>query len=104
MNDLEHTGDHRVFAKLNDEWHALIIEGSGNGYAAHFLAQLSVPVYRLLFTSFYNAQRIDQANADHKLITRAILKGQADAAETAMRNHIDDGLKALIEINTRMQI
>jgi len=104
MNALETTGDHRRFAKLNDDWHALIIEGSGNGYAAHFLAQLSVPVYRLLFASFYSAQRIDRANADHKIITRAIVDGKADVAEKAMRNHINDGLSALMEINARMHL
>jgi DNA-binding GntR family transcriptional regulator len=104
MNALEDTGDHQRFAKLNDQWHALIIEGSGNGYAAHFLSQLSVPIYRLLFTSFYNAQRIDQANADHKIVTRAIVESKPDLAEQAMRDHIADGLAALMEINERLHL
>lgn len=104
MNALENTGLHARFAQLNDAWHALIIEGSGNRYAAQFLAQLSVPVYRLLFTTFYNAQRIDRANADHKVITRAIVEGRADDAERAMRNHILDGFAALSEINAKLHI
>lgn len=104
MNALERTGDHSRFAQLNDAWHALIIEGSGNHYAAQFLRQLSVPVYRLLFSSFYNAQRIDHANADHKIITKAIVDGRADDAERAMRNHILDGFAALSEINAKLHI
>lgn len=104
MNALEHTGDHPRFAQLNDAWHALIIEGSGNVYAAEFLARLSVPIYRLLFTTFYNAHRIDQANADHKIITQAILDSRADKAEKAMRNHIHDALSALVEINEKLHI
>lgn len=104
MNALERTGDHGRFAQLNDAWHALIIEGSGNHYAAQFLRQLSVPVYRLLFTSFYNAQRIDHANADHKIITKAIIDGRSDDAERAMRNHILDGFAALSEINAKLHI
>ena len=104
MNGLEKTGDHRRFALLNDAWHALIIEGSGNYYATQFLRQLSVPVYRLLFSTFYNAQRIDRANADHKVITRAIVDGRVDDAERAMRNHILDGFAALIEINAKLHI
>jgi DNA-binding GntR family transcriptional regulator len=104
MNALERTGLHDKFAQLNDAWHALIIEGSGNHYAAQFLAQLSVPVYRLLFTTFYNAQRIDRANADHKVITRAIVEGRAADAERAMRNHILDGFAALTEINAKLHI
>lgn len=103
MDALEHSGDHRRFAQLNDAWHTLIIAGSGNGYAANFLAQLTVPVHRLLFTSFYSAQRIDRANADHKIITQAIVDGRAELAEQAMRDHIHDGLKALAEINEKLQ-
>ena len=104
MNGLEKTGDHGRFALLNDAWHALIIEGSGNYYATQFLRQLSVPVYRLLFSTFYNAQRIDRANADHKVITRAIVDGRVDDAERAMRNHILDGFAALLEINAKLHI
>jgi DNA-binding GntR family transcriptional regulator len=104
MNALERTGLHDKFAQLNDAWHALIIEGSGNHYAAQFLAQLSVPVYRLLFTTFYNAQRIDRANADHKVITRAIVESRAEDAESAMRKHILDGFAALSEINAKLHI
>jgi DNA-binding GntR family transcriptional regulator len=104
MNALERTGSHDRFANLNDAWHKLIIQGSGNFYAAQFLAQLTVPVYRLLFTTFYNAQRIDRANADHKVITRAIVEGRADDAEQAMRKHILDGFAALGEINSKLHI
>lgn len=102
MNELEHTGDHHSFAQLNDSWHALIIKGSGNAYAAHFLSQLSIPVYRLLFTSFYGAQRITYANADHKIITKAIVEGRSKDAQAAMRAHIDDGLTAISEINAKL--
>lgn len=103
MDQLEHSGDHRRFAQLNDAWHALIIEGSGNRYMARFLAQLTVPIYRLLFSSFYGAQRIDRANADHRIITQAIVDGRADLAEQAMRDHIKDGLTALSELSERLQ-
>ncbi|HEX4999931.1 MAG TPA: GntR family transcriptional regulator [Terriglobia bacterium] len=102
MNALKGTGDHRRFAQLNDAWHRLIMEGSGNRYAAQFLSQLSTPIYRLLFTSFYSAQRIDRANADHKIITAAIIQGKAELAEKAMRNHIADGLAAVAELSEKL--
>jgi DNA-binding GntR family transcriptional regulator len=104
MNQLEKSGDHHRFAQLNDAWHALIIEGSGNRYAAQFLRQLTVPVYRLLFSSFYSAQRIDSANADHKVITRAIVEGRSEDAESAMRNHILDGFTAISELNAQLHL
>jgi DNA-binding GntR family transcriptional regulator len=104
MNQLEKSGDHHRFAQLNDAWHALIIEGSGNRYAAQFLRQLTVPVYRLLFSSFYSAQRIDSANADHKIITKAIIDGRSEDAERGMRHHILEGFTAISEINAKLHL
>lgn len=100
MNQWEHTGDHDRFARLNGAWHALIIEGGGNDYVRQFLARLSVPIYRLLFSTFYSAARIDNANADHRRITAAIVEGRVEDAERAMRDHISQGLDALSEINS----
>ena len=102
MDKLENSGDHHEFALLNDAWHALITEGSGNSYIARFLSQLTVPIYRLLFSSFYSTQRIDRANADHKIITQAIVDGRVKLAEQAMRDHIKDGMTALNELNAKL--
>jgi DNA-binding GntR family transcriptional regulator len=95
MNALEHSGDHQRFARLNDEWHRVILEGSGNGYIKEFVERLRVPVYRLLFSTFYNARRIDNANAGHRKITAAIVGGRAREAEKLMRDHIAEGLEAI---------
>jgi DNA-binding GntR family transcriptional regulator len=99
LNQRETEGSHDRFGRLNDSWHKLIIEGSGNAYVAQFLARLTVPIYRLLFATFYTAQRIGSANADHRLITAAILDGRVADAERAMRSHISQGLEALTELN-----
>jgi DNA-binding GntR family transcriptional regulator len=103
LNALEHTGDHERFARLNDEWHRLIIEGSGNEYVRMFVERLQVPIYRLLFSTFYNARRIDRANADHKRITDAIVRGRAKDAERFMREHIAQGLEALAELEAEFE-
>lgn len=99
LNEWEHAGDHDRFARLNDAWHRLIIAGSRNEYVAQFLTRLTVPIYRLLFSTFYTKQRIAMANADHRVITAAIVEGRADDADQAMREHIRQGLEALVELN-----
>jgi DNA-binding GntR family transcriptional regulator len=99
LNRGEDDGEHERFARLNDAWHRLILEGSGNSYVAQFLTRLTVPIYRLLFSTFYTAQRIAMANADHRLITAAIVEGRVEDAERAMRAHISQGLDALTELN-----
>jgi DNA-binding GntR family transcriptional regulator len=98
LNNLEHTSDHERFAKLNDEWHQLIIKGSGNEYVRQFVERLRIPVYRLLFSTFYGARRIDKANAGHRKVTEAIVQGRSQVAERLMRNHIAEGLEALSEL------
>jgi DNA-binding GntR family transcriptional regulator len=99
MNALEQSGDHQRFARLNDEWHRLILDGSGNGYIKEFVERLRVPVYRLLFSTFYNARRIDNANAGHRKITAAIVGGRAREAEKLMRDHIAEGLEAITTLD-----
>jgi DNA-binding GntR family transcriptional regulator len=101
LNQQEHLGDHESFARLNSAWHALIIDGAGNDYVRRFLARLTVPIYQILFSTFYNAQRIDSANADHRRITAAIVDGRVADAEQLMRGHIDQGLDALTELSSR---
>lgn len=88
------------FGRLNGEWHGLVMAGSGNGYIAQLLARLEVPIYRLLFETFYNEDRLASANADHRRITAAIVAGDAPAAEQAMRNHIQEGFDTLSEIDS----
>ena len=103
LNAIERTGDHERFARLNDEWHRLIIEGSGNEYVRMFVERLRVPIYRLLFTTFYNARRIDDANAGHQKITDAIVQGRAKEAERYMREHIAEGLDALADLEAEFE-
>nr|WP_298728173.1 GntR family transcriptional regulator [uncultured Steroidobacter sp.] len=95
LNEIEDTIDHERFARLNDEWHQLIIEGSGNQFIRMFLERLRIPIYRLLITTFYSARRIDNANAGHRKITEAIVNGRARDAERLMRDHIAEGLETL---------
>lgn len=101
LDEGDHSGNHDRFSRLNDEWHTHIIQSSGNAYVAMFLERLRIPIYRLLFLTFYSAQRIDDANADHRRITRAILAGDGEQAESLMRRHISDGFAALAEIDVQ---
>lgn len=87
------------FARLNTEWHQLIVSGSGNAVIAEVLQRLNVPVHRLLFESFYSADRLRTAVADHDVILTAIEARDPAAAEAAMRRHIEDGFETLSTID-----
>jgi DNA-binding GntR family transcriptional regulator len=94
-------GDHERFSKLNSSWHELIVDGADNEYFRQFLSRLTIPVYRLLFTTFYSKERIEVANLDHQKVTEAICRSAADDAERLMRQHIQNGLAALSDIEGR---
>ncbi|MEY2926961.1 MAG: hypothetical protein RL367_1438 [Pseudomonadota bacterium] len=87
------------FGRLNREWHSHIIASSNNSYIAEMLERLSIPIYRLVFETFYNAQRLRAANADHQKITAAIVANDSVAAEQLMRQHIEDGLVTLTQVD-----
>jgi DNA-binding GntR family transcriptional regulator len=103
LNDIEDGLDHERFARLNDEWHRLIIEGSGNEFVRMFVDRLRVPIYRLLLSSFYSARRMDKANAGHRRVTDAIVQGRVKDAERCMREHIAEGLDALSEMDSDLK-
>ncbi|WP_068079599.1 GntR family transcriptional regulator [Novosphingobium rosa] len=100
LNGCERSGNHLRFAELNDAWHATILKGSGNRYIAEAVARLRLPVHRLIITSFHRAERIDDANTDHRRITAAILEGRATEAERLMRRHINDAAQAATELDS----
>ena len=107
QNELERCVDERSperFGKLNSEWHRLLVAGSGNTIVAELLQRLNVPIHRLLFDSFYDAERLRTANEDHQRILKAILARDSDTAEKAMREHVHAGFETLSAIETEYQI
>ena len=92
------------FGRLNGEWHQLLVDGSGNTIIAELLQRLNVPIHRLLFDSFYDAERLRTANDDHRRILAAIRADDPDAAEQAMRAHVQAGFEMLATIETEYQI
>ncbi|HMB72556.1 MAG TPA: GntR family transcriptional regulator [Gammaproteobacteria bacterium] len=101
MDRWRENGGHDRFAELNSQWHELIALGSGNTWLIQFLPSLTIPIYRLLFSSFYTDRRVDEANADHRKITAAIIDERAADAERAMREHISAGLTGVSELSAR---
>jgi DNA-binding GntR family transcriptional regulator len=104
MNACEHTGDHNRFARLNDAWHDAIIAGADNAYVATFVSRLRVPLYRLLFSTFYEPERIDDANAGHRKITAAIVTGDAARAERLMRSHIAEAMEVAVRLESDIAV
>lgn len=90
--------DFAAYAKLNEEFHEFILTHSGNAYAADMLKRLSVPLFRQQFHGMFTIEGLFARNEDHRKICKAILDENPDAAEQAMREHVNNGIQAMINL------
>lgn len=84
-----------TYTRLNEEFHTFVLTHSGNTYAADLVTRLSVPLFRQQFDRLFTIEGILSRNEDHRRITNALLVGDPDAAEQAMRNHISKGIHVM---------
>jgi DNA-binding GntR family transcriptional regulator len=82
-----------VFA--NEHFHTLIVRLSGNAPLAQLLDQLRTPVYRFQFQSRLTADAIGRGHEDHRDVANAIIAGDPDRAERAMRRHLRNSAKLI---------
>lgn len=88
--------DFNTYSRLNEEFHDFILRHSGNDYAADLLKRLSVPLFRRQFPTLLTIDGLFTRNEDHRRISDAILAGDADAAERTMREHVGNGIRAML--------
>jgi DNA-binding GntR family transcriptional regulator len=88
-------GDIPAFIETNDELHNLIVECAQNKHVARTLNTVQVTVHRLESRLFYTSDVMKDALEEHRAITAAILAGDAEGAETAMRLHIEHNYQQL---------
>jgi GntR family transcriptional repressor for pyruvate dehydrogenase complex len=87
--EVGHIEDEAVRFEKNTEFHALILEASGN----RLLSIVASPIFEVLRSRF---RRDDVPNdywqsvdADHREIYQHLIAGDAEAAENSMRAHLD---------------
>ena len=86
------------YSGLNEEFHEFILVQSGNEYAADLLRRLSVPLFRQQFTGLFTTEGLFDRNEDHRRITEALLAEDPVAAERAMREHVGNGIRAMLTL------
>ncbi|MFC7704403.1 GntR family transcriptional regulator [Plastorhodobacter daqingensis] len=75
----------------NFQYHATICAIAANHHIDDFLYRVRLPLYRLQLPRTFSADSMAHSNRDHQVITAAILAGNPDAAEAAMRAHVRAG-------------
>lgn len=75
------------FARKDGAFHDLIALGSGNTLVHEALSRLHTHVH--LFRLYFHTRVTEEANDEHALVLAAIKARDADAAERAMRDHVE---------------
>lgn len=94
--------DFSTYSKLNEEFHDFILKHSGNAYVADIITRLSVPLFRQQFQGLFTIDGLFARNEDHRNITHAILTEDPEAAELAMRGHVNNGIQAMNQLDDDM--
>jgi len=93
-------GEHFRFARLNSAFHRSIAEVSGNRLLVAVLGRLNTQLIGYQFLSVENALDTRNAHRDHGEVLAAIVAGDPDAAEVAMRAHLRRTRDSIIAAST----
>jgi DNA-binding GntR family transcriptional regulator len=80
---------------VNALLHAKVVELSGHATAQRLIRSLNSQMVRFQFRTILIPGRPSQSHAEHTAIVDAVIAGDADKAERAMRKHLDNVAQAL---------
>lgn len=86
------------YMDVNERFHALIVELSGNRTLARLVGQLQVQVFRLFYRRLADAAARERSVSDHEAVATAILAGDPAAAEQAMRAHVRTSTDSALQV------
>jgi DNA-binding GntR family transcriptional regulator len=81
------------YIDANERFHTTIVRVGGNAPLAQLLDQLRTPLFRFQFRSRFTTLNLERGHKDHAAIAAAILAGDPDGAERAMRRHLRNSAK-----------
>lgn len=100
-------GDNDGYSATDERLHELIAEGAGNDRLTDHYRLLVQQLHRGLLSSIVTrrAGRMERSLAEHQAIVQAIRTHDADAAEQAMRAHVQQGrLELADEVSAKFSL
>lgn len=98
MRDQRARTDTVDYMDLNEQFHALIVDLSGNRTLTRLVGQLQVQVFRLFYRRLADAAARERSIDDHVDVAGAILAGDSVAAERAMRAHVRASVESALQV------
>jgi DNA-binding GntR family transcriptional regulator len=90
-------GSHRSFFDYNQRYHRLILGIADNPQLERLVDQCQHSAFTAVVAFVVDRPSVKRAIDEHRLVTRAILAGDAAAAEAAMRQHLRSTCAMLLE-------
>lgn len=87
-----------LLATHNRRFHKAILQAAGNRFLSESLHHLSRLMVLLGHTAYALPQRCQAIQKEHQEINQAIQLGNPQQAETAMKHHLDQALKARLHL------
>jgi DNA-binding GntR family transcriptional regulator len=93
MSDAAQRGDAVGYIATDERLHELIMQGAGNNPLASYYRLLVLQLHRGLLSSIVTRRegRMERSLAEHQALVGAIAARDAQAAEAAMRAHVQQG-------------
>ncbi len=88
-------GESAAYPDHNARFHADVVRLADNPFLEAQVAALRLPLLRLQFRIVLNPQTIAVSSAGHRAVAEAILAGDGDGADEAMRRHVRRSAEAV---------
>ena len=95
------SNDVRRFTTFNAAFHDLILSGAQNEYLSRMLHQMQAQLPRLIYSRLVNPGTMHASHEGHCRIVEAIASGDPAAAEHAMREHVAESGRAMMDLPDR---
>ncbi|MGJ8455390.1 GntR family transcriptional regulator [Pseudothermotoga sp. U03pept] len=97
MQAASKTGSLEEMIKLNSQFHAAIVKGSGNEELCRMMAELGEKLYRVRVLSLSYPGRISQSCQEHMSIFRAVEQKDVQEAERRIEEHTQSVMNVLLK-------
>jgi DNA-binding GntR family transcriptional regulator len=98
MEDASRNGDLDRYLALNIAFHDFVSDVGGNGTLRDLIRSLGTRVWRFRYLSLAPPDRMKRSAALHRILVRALVSGDADGADLAVRRIIEEAHAALEQI------
>jgi DNA-binding GntR family transcriptional regulator len=103
-DDIDLSGQLSVesYGAYNSKFHQLIIEIGRHSHLPQFIEQTRLSVFRLQFDFLLlTPERMEQSRREHRVVVAAILAGDPNGADAAMRKHIGASTAMILQAPRR---